>query len=86
MSNMLLESAKDVGRSMEFIAGYITALEQRIRTLESIMMPLNVDTTLVDRLLQIEQRLDEVDKTIDSTVDGSIYHYFTNNKFKLEAY
>ena len=86
MSNMLLESAKDAGRSMEFIAGYITALEQRIRTLETIMVPPNVDTTIVDRLLQIEQRLDEVDKTIDSTVDGSIYHYFNNNKFKLEAY
>lgn len=85
MSDMLLESALNAGRSMEFIAGYIIALEQRIRALENIVMPLD-DTIIVDRLLQIEQRVDEVDRTIDQTVDNSIHHYFANNKFKLDAY
>lgn len=83
MTNVLHESAKDAARHLEFMAGYISALEQRIRALENIMMPLSVDTTIVDRLLQIEQRVDDFERTVDNSVDTQLYHYFQNHSFKV---
>ena len=98
MTNVLRESAKEAARNLEFMAGYITALEQRIRALENIMMtaleqriraledimmPLNVDTTIVDRLFQIEQRVDDFERTVDNSVDTQLYHYFQNHSFKV---
>jgi uncharacterized protein (DUF2342 family) len=87
MTNAIHESAfaasREAARHREFMAGYITALEQRIRALENIMIPLNVDTTIVDRLLQIEQRVDDFERTVDNSVDTQLYHYFQNHSFKV---
>lgn len=76
----LIDAADNMGRNASYIAGYIAALETRITKLEELFSIIGVETTFMERFLELEQRIDTLDSEVNDKVDEETLDRAIENK------
>ena len=76
----LQDAAERVASGTNYVAGYIAALETRIAKLEELFSIIGVETTFMERFLELEQRVDTLDSEVKDKVDEETLDRAIENK------